>query len=191
MKFLKALLALALLLPMAALAATANVTCTLPTTRTDGTALPASALASIKVYRATTAAGTSTATALATIPATSCTYTDTTAPNAQVYYALSVVDTNGVESARTNPVSLNLTPPSAPTNVAVTVLAADSTVFKQRDSVDSFAMVAVGTAPAGTVLMVDRSITDPTGTYCLIPRAAAKPFSRFDTLPLKLFAKCS
>lgn len=172
-------------------AATTNLTCTAPTTRTDASALPASQIKGFNVYRASTAAGLAAAPILGTITGATCSYTDTTAPNALTFYAISAVDLANVESVKSNPVSLNLSAPSAPTNVVATVVTADNTVFKLRQGVDGFAMVAIGTGAIGTQCDAARTVSDSTGTYTVIPRSAVTLRSRFDTLPLIAFARCA
>jgi fibronectin type 3 domain-containing protein len=117
MQFLTPRHALGLLLTLAlffcvtmAYAGSVTLTWTNPTTRTDGSTL--SNLASVKVYRASTAAGLATAPVLATVPAPATSYVDATAPAGTWHYAITAVDANGLESAKT--ASVSATVPVAP-----------------------------------------------------------------------------
>lgn len=171
-------------------AGTATLTCIAPTTRTDGSALTGAV--TFKVYRGTSSAAVASATTPIAMPAT-CAYTDTAAPSGTVFYAVSAVDSAGVESAKTAAVSvvIPVALPSAPTGLTATAVIADTTVFKQRQAVDGFVMVAIGTAPPLTQCSATNSVTDTTGTYTAIPRSAVTLRSKFDTLPLVVYARCA
>lgn len=188
--FLGALLAVALFLCVGmAYAGTATLSWTAPTKRTDGAALTGTV--TYKVYRGTSAA----AVAASTTPiGTSATtgYTDASAPSGTQFYAVTAVDAAGVESAKTNAVSvvIPVAPPEAPTALSVTVQVADTNAYKQRFAVDSYSLVAFGSVPVGTPLDTSRTVTDASGTYCAVQRAAVTPRSRFEPLPLIAFARC-
>lgn len=104
-------------------AGTANLTWVAPTTRTDGAALTGPL--TFKVYRGSSAAGVAASTtAIATATGTS--YTDTSAPAGTQFYAVTAVDAAGVESAKTNAVSvvIPVAPPSPPTGLSVVAVIA-------------------------------------------------------------------
>lgn len=118
-------LVLATLLCMgAAYAGTANLTWIAPTTRTDGSAL--SGAVTYKVYRGTSSAAVASATTPIATVATGTTYTDASAPAGTQFYAVSAVDAAGVESAKTNAVSvvIPVAPPSPPTGLSVVAVIA-------------------------------------------------------------------
>jgi len=158
------LIALALL-PSLALAGTVTLNWTAPTTRTDGTTL--TNLASYNIYRASSAAGLATATKLATVAAPALTYTDASAPGGQTwYYAATAVDSNGLESAQTNPVSAAVpaAKPSPPGNLTVGAI----TAYTFEKQTDTLAFLAVGTVPLGTQC----DVSQPVGPYYVVPRAS-------------------
>ncbi len=99
---------------------TATVTWVNPTTYTDGTALT---LASVNVYRGTSAAGPWTKIGTVTEGSTLITsYTDTSAPaGSTVYYYVTAVDGSGSESAPSNTASkaIALPTPNAPTGLQI------------------------------------------------------------------------
>ena len=61
------------------------------------------------------------------------------------------------------------------------------TAYKLRQDVDKTSFVAVGTVPVGTKCDPATAI----GAYGVVPRASVTPRSRFETLPLIVFAKCA
>jgi hypothetical protein len=79
----------------------ANVTGTLPTTRTDGTAVTAADIASVNIYRA---AGTAAPVkvGVATIAGLGFSYADTGLAPGAYNYGATAVDASGVESAVSN-----------------------------------------------------------------------------------------
>jgi hypothetical protein len=58
--------------------------------------------------------------------------------------------------------------------------------YKQRQAVDGVTYVAIGSVPIGTPC----TMQGQAGDYMMIPRASVKLASRFDTLPLTVWAKC-
>lgn len=124
-RLIAAALTIALLLCVCvAYAGTANLTWTAPTTRTDGSALTGAV--TYKVYRGSSAAAVaSSTTALATVSAGTA-YTDTTAPAGTQFYAVSTVDSAGVEGPKANAVSvvIPVAPPSPPTGLTVVAVIA-------------------------------------------------------------------
>ena len=116
-------LASLLLIGGCASAGTATLSWINPTANTDGSAL---VLASINVYRAASATGPWTkigsTTAAGTPPAVPATYTDTTAPDGvTVYYAVTAVGEDGMESVQSTIVSKAMPAPipNPPTNLIV------------------------------------------------------------------------
>lgn len=102
-----------------AFAGTANLSWTAPTTRTDGSALTGAV--SYKVYRGASASSLSLLTTVTTVG-----YTDTAAPAGTVFYAVSAVDSAGLESAKTAALSvvIPVAPPSPPTGLSVVAVIA-------------------------------------------------------------------
>lgn len=143
--------------------------------------MPSGAVVLYTVYRGATAVCTTSAiaTSLAAQPVGLQTYT-VTAKSAQS------VPPN-VESGKSNAATKTIQAPSSvnpPTNL---LIAADLTAYKQRDTVDGFTLVAIGTIAPGT--MCNPALT--VNGYNVVPRAAVTLYSKFDTLPLKAFARCS
>lgn len=179
------LLWLLALAPLLAWAGTVPLTWTNPTKRTDGTAL--TNLASTKVYRASTAAGLSSATAIATVPAPATTYTDI-APGGQTwFYATTAVDANGLESAQTNPVSaiVPVSPPNPPTNLTVGSI----TAFDIVKTPGKLAMLAVGTVPLGTPCDTSNGTISAGRAYYAVPAASVTFFG--SVKPPVIFASCA
>ena len=186
----RALLAvLMLLVAGVAEAATVNLTWTPPTKMSDGSTI--SGPITYRVYRATSAAGIATATAIATTPAGVSGFQDTAAPAGDLWYAVSAI-VGGVEGAKTNAVTINVPAPTpnAPTGLTLSVVVADNTVYKLRQGIDGFAFVAIGKAAPNTQCDV-RTASDGVSTLNVIPRSAVTLTSKFDTLPLITFAKCA
>ena len=75
-------------------------------------------------------------------------------------------------------------PPNPPTNLLVN---GSLTAYKQRFSVDGIQMVAIGKIAPGTACDASH-VTDG---YNLVPRSAVTLSSKFDTLPLVVWASCS
>ncbi len=126
MKKLSAVLLLILAVALAgpAMAATATLTWTAPTTNTDGT--PLTDLAGYKVYVSATVDGTYAL--IGTVAAATTTYTDTvTVPNNTItrrYYVVTAFDGAGNESAYSNQAvksffGVDTIGPKAPTNLTV------------------------------------------------------------------------
>jgi len=100
-------------------AGTANLSWTAPTTRTDGSALTGAV--SYKVYRGPSAASLTLLTTVTTVG-----YTDASAPAGTVWYAVSAVDSAGLESVKTAALSvvIPVAPPSPPTGLSVVAVIA-------------------------------------------------------------------
>lgn len=170
-------------------AGSVTLTWTAPTTRTDGSAL--TNLAGYRIYHGTAAASITTRVDVSVATATS--HVLSGLPAGVRYFQMTAVDANGVESARTSVLSTTVVdaPPSPPNNVQVTVQAADTNAYKQRFATDSFSLVSIGSVPVGTVLDTSRTVSDSTGVYCAVSRAAVTLRNRFDVLPLITYAKCA
>ena len=84
-------------------------------------------------------------------------------------------------------VSVPAPKPSPPTGVSATVSATNPTAYKMRQSVDGYSFVAIGTVAPGTSCDVNHSADGLTP----VPRIAVTLASKFDTMPLVVFAKCS
>lgn len=185
-----ALLALTLIcFAMAANAGTVPLTWTLPTKYTDGSNIAAPV--TIKVYRATTQAGLAAAPVLVTTAAGATGYTDATAPVGPVWYQVSAV-VGGVESARTSAVTVTVPNPTpeAPTNLTATVQVADTNAYKQRQGVDGFSLVSIGTVPPLTVCDLNHVVRVAGVEYALVPRSAVTMRNKFDPKPTSTYARC-
>lgn len=127
-----------------AYAGTVTLTWTNPTTRTDGSAVT---VAQVKVYRGATCA---TQAVVATIPAAT-TYVDTNVPAGTYCYAVSALDANGLESAKsaTATAVVPVAPPSPPTGLSTVATVAYDVKWSQRDH--RFVLNRkVGDVPLGT-----------------------------------------
>ena len=120
---------------LAATTQTATLSWSAPTTRVDGTALQSSEIASYNVYYSVGSQPT-TASTKARVDSGSATGTTVTlnldpSPSPQtVYFAVTAVDTNGVESALSNVASKSFTvestsPPKPPTSVTFSIVCGD------------------------------------------------------------------
>jgi hypothetical protein len=207
-KFLIAIIGTLSTLPLAAIAAdcSANLSWSAPITNTDGSALAKCAtqtstptpacLRGYIVYSATTAAGIASGTKIQINDRNALTYTHTVTNCASHtrYYAVSAFDSAGTESVLSavgNKVFVIPTIPNAPGNFTVqpdVAGATAGTAYRMRDSVDSYEFVALGTVPIGTPCNAAKATVDG---YALIPRASVKMASSLDTMPLKVYAKCS
>ena len=58
--------------------------------------------------------------------------------------------------------------------------------YKQRQAVDGFTYVAIGSVPIDTLC----TMQGQAGDYMPVPRSAVKLASKFDTLPLVTYARC-
>ena len=168
-------------------AGTATLTWTAPTQNTNGTAL--TDLASYKIFEAPTCAGVNTGlTPVATVSAPATTKTLTGyADGSAVCFGVAAANAAGVLSALSN-TALKTFPtpniPNSPTNLIVSVQLV--TAYKLRQSVDSYAMVPIGTVGLGTICNASRSVDG----YNVVPRVTVKLASRYDTMPLVVFARC-
>lgn len=165
----------------------AVLTWTLATQNTDGTAIPASgptSLASTRVEWGTCSGsnfGTKAGEQVVAKPATTYTITNL-APGTYCFRAYSRT-VAGVESAPTNVVSKAIlqAPPNPPGNLAV----ADLVVYQVIGTPDAFALLPVGTVPAGTACDPSQSIN---GRYA-VPRAAVTWYG--SVKPQVVVAQCS
>ena len=137
----------ALLMSCRAEAGTVTLTRQNPTTRTDGSPVT---VAQVKVYRGATCAA---QTVLATIPAAT-TYVDANAPAGTHCYAVSALDANGLESAKsvTATAVVPVAPPNPPTGLSVvSVVAGLNMSPAYRINADGTrGSVVLGFVPAGT-----------------------------------------
>lgn len=187
MKLLSILLAL---IPSMALAGTIAYDVTLPTMNTDGSAITATgatALTSLRVEYGTCAGG-AFGTKAGEFSSTTLTKPVTTvispALTAATYCArVYLKNSGGQESGPTNVVQATV---PVPTPNPGTLAVKEVTAYKMRQNVDSYAFVPIGTVPLGTACDADHSADN------LHPVARAKVTlaSRFDTMPLVVFAKC-
>jgi len=162
-----------------------------PTTNTDGSTL--TDLAGFNLYRGATAS------ALAKVKSVGkavTSYDDASLAAGTYVYAATAVNAASAESAKSATVSqvvggLNATAsataavqsvPNPPTGLIVTEI----TAYKMRQSPDAFSFVAIGTVPLGTAC---NSELNADGMH-VVPRASIKLASKFDTLPLIVYAKC-
>lgn len=165
----------------------AVLTWTLATQNTDGTAIPASgptSLASTRVEWGTCSGsnfGTKAGEQVVAKPATTYTITNL-APGTYCFRAYSRT-VAGVESAPTNAVTKTIlqAPPNPPGNLAV----ADLVVYQVIGTPDAFALLPVGTVPAGTACDPSQSIN---GRYA-VPRAAVTWYG--SVKPQVVVAQCS
>lgn len=165
-----------------------------PTQSTDGSTLAKCAsqtstptdpcLRSFKVYHGTSASALNEVRALNDRNAAAYTWTDLAVGTH--YFAVSAVNSDGGESALSDVRSKTIAAPTIFTVPPDTAGAASGTAYRMRQSVDGFEFVALGTVPVGTVCK-DEAV----GAYHIVPREAVRMASRFDTLPLVVYAKCS
>jgi hypothetical protein len=175
---------------------TASLTWTPPTSNSDG-----SALTNLARYRVLYGKSQSAMTTSALIEGAGTSSATVVADSSGTwFFKVRAVTTGGVESVDSSIVSKALTGttpvaesvtsdapvtitilPNPPTGLMVT----EVTAYKMRQSVDGFSFVAVGTVPLGTAC----NDLDASGMH-VIPRASVKLSSRFDTMPLVVFAKC-
>lgn len=179
MKYLALLLLLA---SVAATAGTATVSWTNPTSYTDGTAL---ALADITQTRVEygSCSGTAFGTKAGEVKiAGAATTTGAITLPAATYCFRAFTTAKGVESAA-SVVASRAVPQSAPNPPMLTTI--DVVAYKMRQSVDGFSFVSIGTVPKGVAC----NELSADGLY-VVPRSSVKLSSKFDTMPLVVFAKC-
>jgi hypothetical protein len=179
-------LCIGLLLSTAALAGSATVTWTLPPTCADGSPTAANCpTTGFRVHTGTCGQPKTTVAANAGPTATTATVSNLT-PGKQCFDLTTLAGSG--ESAHTNEVSVTIVAPlpSPPGNVTIAVLAADNTAYKMRQAVDGFQMVKIGTVPIGTSCDSTHNVDG----YSLIQRSNVALTSRFDTMPLVVYAKC-
>jgi hypothetical protein len=153
-----------------AIAGDAALTWTLATQNTDGTAIPASgptSLASTRVeWGSCSGVNFGTAAGQHTVAAPALTYTVTNlAPGTHCFRAYSR-NTYGQESAPTNAVQKVIAPPVPQPPGTLTVAA--TVAYQVIGTPDRFAMVPVGTIPAGTECDTTQSVNG----YYVVPRSA-------------------
>lgn len=155
-----------------------------PTTKTDGAALAPASITQTRIEYGTCSAagifgtkqgdfkltGNGTAAFVPLAAGTYCVRLYTSVGAAES--AISSVTASGIATAVPPP------PPPVPKTV-------DTIAYKMRQDVDGFTFVPLGSVPKGTVCG-----SHTADAFTLIPRAAVTLASRFDTLPLLVFAKC-
>lgn len=164
-------------------AGTANVNCTAPLTYTNGTAIPAGTAITYKLYRGTSAAAASAATS-ASITNTSCAFTDSSAVDgATMFYAVTAT-VGGVESAKTNPVSVVIPSlmPNPPSNVTVTAVVAGANVAPV------FRINADGSRGTAVLGFVDVGTTCGTTASPVVYKYRGRPYRRVDPAAVKWWA---
>lgn len=157
------------LISFPAWAGTASLTWAIPTTRTDGTALPSSQYAGTLIEYGTCATlnpltfGTKMGEFF--VAGTATTHTFTLTPLMYCFRA-AARDTASLQSAFTNPVNKDVqdAPPSSPSNLTVVA----QTVFTIIKQTDRFVLLPVGTVPANTPCDSTQSVN---GHYA-VPRSA-------------------
>jgi len=175
------------MLPTLALAGTFSFAVVAPTQNTDGTAIPASGTGAIASHRIEygSCTGTSFGTKAGEVTLTMPTVSGTS-PNvaAGTYCVRAYAKTNqGSESVASN-VAQAIVAPSTPNPPTLTVTT--PTAFKMRQSVDGYQFVKIGTVPIGTTCDASHSVDG----LNVVSRANVTLTSRFDTMPLVVFAKC-
>lgn len=182
------LMAIFAVIPGIALAGPLTITGAAPIQNTDGTLIPASGAGSLTGMRVEygtcsgTAFGTKQGEFTIAMPATSGP-SPNLAPGTYCFRA-AWKNTFGSESAMSNPVQGTVAAPVPnPGSITVTVPVA----FKMRQTIDGFSFVSIGSVPIGTPCDATHSVD---GKY-LVPRAKVTLTSRFDTMPLIVFAECS
>lgn len=184
-----------LLLPAVAHAADATLSWTFDLHNTDATAIPAPPVAG-SLTQTTIEYGTCVGSGTTRSFGTKAGQMTTAYPMTSLVVSMVVVqeycfrgfvtNTYGVNSAVSN-IAWKANAPPTPNPPVITLTSIAPTVYRQRDTVDGFTLVAFGTAPLGTPC---NPALECNGLH-VIPRAAVTPASKFDTLPLKVFAQCS
>jgi hypothetical protein len=174
------------LLAVSADAATANtavLTWTAPTLNTDGTTITLPL--TYNVYQGASGS-TAKSKVQSGITALAATVTAGLVAGTTACFELTAV-AGALESAHTAEVckAFPSATPNAPGNLQISVTVA-STIYKLRQSVDGYSFVAIGTAPLGTACDASHNADG----YSPVPRASVHLASRFDTLPLIVFAQC-
>lgn len=183
----KAAIVLLLFLPALAQAADLNVAWKNAATYNDGSAMPSTDIASSTV---SCGLNQTSLTLIVTAPgaAQSAVVPGALAGKTYVCGVQTNSQNNGSSAvAFSNNIGVPAPKPSQPTGVTLTVSATNPTAYKLRQSVDGMAMVSIGTVAPGTACDAAQSVNG----YSLVPRAAVTLASKFDTLPLIVFANCS
>ena len=156
------------------------------TTYTDGSVMPATDIVSSTVACGLTQ---TTLTLTATVPGALQTASIPGALAGKVYVCGVMTNSRNNGSSATafsNNATVPAPAPSPPTGVGLTVTA-DTTTYKLRQAVDGISLVSIGTLAPQTACDASQSVNG----YFRVPRAAVKLASRFDTLPLTVYAQCS
>lgn len=167
-----------------AIATDITVDCVAPTKFSDGSSIPTGTTITYNLYGALQG---QTKVLLAPSPLPTChSVRQNVNPGTQCYEVTAIVA--GVESDHSNEsCKLIAQPkPQSPSGLTLTVSTSNTTAYKMRQSVGDFAMVPIGTVPAGTPCNTEHDVDG----YSLIDRKAVQMSSRFDTLPLNVYAKC-
>jgi len=175
----------ALLASSLALATDVKITCTPPTTNTDGTSITAAQGAlTFNLYGSLTGQPRQ---KLVT-GATSCSFTRTAVAFGTQEYQATAVALN-IESPMSNTASVVVPPPTpgAPTNTVVVTLVA----YEMRGSVATgdLRMVSVGYVTEGTQCM-QTTATVGTVTYQQIPKASVDLYNAVAKLPPVMWGRC-
>lgn len=173
-----------LLVPVLALAGTAKLTCTPPTTNTDNTAL--TDLAGYRFFWGTSPTALTQTWQVAN-PA-NCTTTVTGLAPGTWYFGVKAYNTAGGESVLSNVVSkvIDAPPPSVPNPPGgLTVTITSLTAYTVIKRVDRFVMLPVGTVPADTPCDPAQQVNG----YFAVPRAKVQWAG--DVKPDVVVAQCS
>lgn len=167
-------------------AGTLNVAWTAPATCADGTATSGCATTGYKVYSGP--CGQAKTTVIASPAASALTASIPNLPPGKICVDMTTL-AGTAESDHSNEVSATIPAPlpNPPGNVTATVQVADNSAYKMRQSIDGFTFVAIGTIPPGTNCDTSHNVDG----YSVVARSNVTLTSRFDTLPLVVYAKCS
>lgn len=178
-------------------AADAPITWTAPTQYTDGTALPASAIASYDIAYGLCSADKKSIVAPATIinvPGTTLSKTITGLGSGTWCFQVRTVTTDGQTSVFTVDSATGLLAwkqivliPKPPGTV--TVGGGTGTAYMAVRQTDKFVMVPVGTVPANTVCDAENAVIAGGATYFAVPTSAVQWFG--STRPTVALAPCS
>lgn len=167
-------------------AGTLSMHWTAPTTCEDGSALTNCATTGYKIYSG--ACGQAKTTVIATPAATETSASIPNLPAGKICVDMTTL-AGTAESVHTSEASTTIPAPlpSPPGNVTATVQIADNSAYKMRQAVDGFSFVVIGKIPVGTTCDTTHNVDG----YSVVPRTNVTLSSRFDTLPLVVYAKCS
>jgi predicted phage tail protein len=180
-----ALLCVSLSYAATPITADATLTWIAPTTNTDGT--PLTNLSWFNIWRGPNSEALS---VITHVNANVTTYKDTALAAGEYFWRVTAVNSESVESAPSELVTLIIgstvpkTQPAPPPSLKVTS-SGTTVAYKMRQEVDAFTMVAIGTVAPGTQC---KSAT--VGAYNVVPRSAVALATNYDTLPLIVYAQC-